>query len=346
MQPGQPEVSAPWAAERLGLADLHALSRGDGVTVAVIDSGLNADGHPQLAGVRVAPGANVIDGADPADTRDCSGHGTAVAGIIAAQPIAGSGFVGVAPGATVLPIKQSATDADGTAAGLARGIRAALARGATVINVSVTVAVDDPDLRAATDEAEAAGAVVVAAAGNSAQQGNPPAYPAAYPTVIAVAASAADDSIANYSNVGGYVDLAAPGDAVETPATFGGFITRSGTSFAAPVVAGVAALIRSAYPQLSAAQVRHRLLSTADSPGLDVPEPHYGYGIVNPRLALTAIGAEAPSPIADPPRPAAADRSAQNRSLAVGAGLLLPGGALALVVLARRTRSGRGRQPL
>ncbi|MDR1998487.1 MAG: S8 family serine peptidase [Frankiaceae bacterium] len=350
--PGQPESASPWAASRLKLDDVHVLTGGAGVTVAVIDSGLNAGSHPQLTGMTVVPGVNVMAGATPADTSDCTGHGTAVAGIIAAQPLAGVGFAGIAPAAAILPIKQSSTDRDGTAAGIAAGIRAALARGARVINISITVASDDPDLRAAVAEAEAADAVVVAAAGNTSDN-CAPCYPAAYPTVLGVAASTSADAIASYSVAGDYVDIAAPGDDVATPATFGGFNTAQqltrGTSFAAPFVSGTAALVISAatadHQPLSAAQVRNRLEATADSPGLDVPDPHYGYGILNPWLAVTAVGPEAPAPnpadsaqIAAPPIRAPADRSARDHSLILGAALVALAATVLLTAAATRSR--------
>lgn len=344
--PGQEEAATPWAKTRLGYERVWPITRGAGQTVAVIDSGLNTAGHPQLRGMAVRPGINVVAAGEP--TIDCNGHGTAVTGIIAAQPIAGRAFTGVAPAATILPIKQSNTDQDGTVDGVTQGIRAAVAGGATIINVSLGVLVDDPQLRAAVAEAEAANVLIVAAASNKAQEGNPVSYPAAYPTVLAVAATAIDDSVASYSTSGDYLDLAAPGDKVAVPASLGGYLTVSGTSFAAPYVSGVAALVRSAHPELTAAQVRARLTATADSPGYAVPEPHYGYGIVNPYLAVTALGIEgaAPAPgpaptIAAPALPRPEDRTARNRALALGAGLLGAAALTAAVAALLRPRPRR-----
>lgn len=341
--PGQQESGTPWAKLRLGYERAWAITRGQGVTVAVIDSGLTTAGHPQLTGMRVRAGANVLAGANASDTIDCNGHGTAVTGIIAAQPVAGVAFTGVAPEATIVPIKQSNTDEDGTVDGVTRGIRAAVAGGARIVNVSLGVLVDDPALRAAVAQAEAADVLIVAASSNRAQEGNPTSYPAAYPTVLAVGATAVDDSVASYSTSGPYLDLAAPGDNVAVPASLGGYLTVSGTSFAAPYVTGVAALVRSAHPELTAAQVRDRLTSTADSPGYAVPEPHYGYGIVNPYLAVTALGVDSPLPpataaptIAAPALPQDPDRSAQHRAIGIGAGLL--GAALLGAVVAALCR--------
>jgi membrane-anchored mycosin MYCP len=345
--PGQPEAGTPWARTRLDYEQVWAVTRGAGVTVAVIDSGLYTAGQPQLTGMRVTAGQNVQDGANPADTVDCHGHGTAVSSIIAAQPLAGAAFTGVAPDATIMPIKQSSTDTDGTAAGVARGITAAIARGARIINISLGVVVDDPGLRAAVAAAEKANVLIVAASSNQGQNGNPISYPAAYPTVLAVGASASDDSIAPYSSYGTYVDIAAPGDKVEVAAALGGYLNVSGTSFAAPYASGVAALVRAAHPELTAAQVRHRLIASADPPGVAVPDTHYGYGIVNPVLAVTAVGIDAAGPssgatlptIAQPALPNPPDRTAQNRALAIGASLV--GLALLLAITAAVTRPRR-----
>lgn len=347
--PGQPEAGTPWAKVRLGYERAWTITRGQGVTVAVIDSGLNTAGHPQLRGVKVRAGINVLTGGNPTDTVDCNGHGTAVAGIIAAQPVPGIAFTGVAPDVTIIAIKQSNSDKDGDVAGVTRGIRAAVAAGAQVVNISLGVLVDDPQLRAAVAEAEAANVVIVAASANNAQEGNPVSYPAAYPTVLAVGATTKDDSVAAYSTSGPYLDLAAPGDNVAVPASLGGYLTVSGTSFAAPYVSGVAALVRSAHPELSAAQVRARLTETADSPGYAVPEPHYGYGIVNPYLAVTALGLDNPPPsataaptIASPALPQETDRTAQNRALGIGAGLLGTAILAAMVAALYRPRSRAG----
>src|SRR5439155_23371698 len=123
--------SVPWTIQRLGVSRAWELTKGDGVTVAVIDTGVDAS-VPQLSG-HVLPGTDVVNGGGAANN-DCLGHGTFVAGIIAAQPKQGTGVVGVAPGVNILPIRQANNASDGTAAGLARSIRLAADAGAKVAN--------------------------------------------------------------------------------------------------------------------------------------------------------------------------------------------------------------------
>jgi len=339
VKPGGPEPqgATPWAQTRLGFQQqAWQISQGDHVTVAVIDSGLDVR-QPQIAKIRTKPGVNVIPGFAVGDTTDCYGHGTAVAGIIAAPKVTGTAFVGVAPLATILPIKQTNTqdDKSGTAAGLAQGIEDAIVRDAKVINISVTVVVDSPRLKAAVADAARHDIVIVAAAGNDGTSSNLPAYPAAYspqfPNILAVSATDQNDQVAAFSDSGSYVSVGAPGAAVEVPLPGAGFkLDASGTSFAAPFVSGTAALVRSAFPKLTAVQVCARIKATADPPGIAVPNRLYGYGVVNPNLALTAIRDDAapapvvvkPSPLPAPRAAAPADRHLQHLATAIGLILL------------------------
>src|SRR5262249_44276051 len=143
----------PWHQDRMAAARAWELTRGKGVTVGVIDSGVQGD-VPQLAG-QVLPGFDVVNGRGNGrgtGDADCSGHGTFVAGIIAARQVPGIGFTGVAPEARILPIRQSNGTDDGTAGGMARAIRLAVAAGAKVINISSASFFDSPDLRAAVEQ--------------------------------------------------------------------------------------------------------------------------------------------------------------------------------------------------
>ena len=160
--------------------------------VAVLDSGVDRR-HPQLRG-RVLPGRDLLDGGD--GSTDCVGHGTAVAGIIAAAPAGGTGFAGLAPRARILPVRVSEQrEVDGEnpgrrvdPAGLARAIRWAVDRDAAVLNLSLVLHHDDPAVRAAVAYAHSRDVVVVAVAGNRQQEGAPTPYPAAYDGVIGVGA--------------------------------------------------------------------------------------------------------------------------------------------------------------
>lgn len=348
------DLQTSWPERRLNFQQAWSVTRGDGVTVAVIDSGLD-DRHPQLRDMTVTPGVDVIAGFASTDLRDCYGHGTAVTSIIAAQPSDTQPFTGVAPGVTILPIKQTNTQGDrtGTADGLGRAIEAAISRHADVANVSVTVTATTPALDAAMRHAADAGLVIVAAAGNDGRGTNLPAYPAAYstqfPNVIAVSATDANDAVADFSDTGSYVTVAAPGVDVAAAAPYSGYLKLSGTSFAAPFVTGTVALVLAAHPKMTAPEVRNRIVATADPPPASVPDRRYGYGVVNPYLAVTAVRDDATSPSSAPaaaplpPRaaPPPRDRHLQHLALATGFALL---GLTALVIASAAVLRGAGRR--
>lgn len=364
IQPGVADPGVvPWAQKRLNIAALWPITQGAGVTVAVIDSGVDK-GQPQIAQIHYAPGQRLIPGgAGFGDTTDCIGHGTGVTGIIAAPKVEGVAFTGVAPQARILPIEVTNDSSKTIPAGtIAQGIDAAIAAHVQVINISITTTSDLPVLRNAVAAAENAGIVVVAAANESGRNGqqndpNQPAYPAAYPTVIAVNATDSQDNLANNVGQNPYIDLSAPGVKVETPwpnpSLAQGYYAQNGTSFAAPYVSGVVALVRATHPDLTPAQVRNRLEATADSPpGKNAPDPGYGYGIVNPYLAVTSIRDDsilAAPPAARmsiplvPPKPPA-DRHLQHLALATGTGLLGLAVLAALVAAVVRRGSWFGRR--
>jgi membrane-anchored mycosin MYCP len=351
---GGPLTDTPWPQNRLNFQRAWPVSTGDGVVVAVIDSGLDRT-HPQLAGVKVASGVNVTTAVPGPNYQDCVGHGTSVTAIIAGARVPGLTFVGVAPNATIVAVKQT-DNTNGNADGIARGIDAAIAAHARVANISVTVTAPTVALRTAVARAARANLVIVAAAGNDGQGENLPAYPAAYskefPNVIAVSASDAQDGIAQFADTGNYVTVAAPGVGVVAPQPIRGYKKLDGTSFAAPFVTGTVALVLAAHPRLTAAQVRNRIEATADRPPATVPDSRYGYGIVDPYLAVTAIRDDtvsAPSTRPAPPLPAPAAAPPTDRHLqhvALVAAIVL----LALAILATASaavlRSTRGhREP-
>jgi membrane-anchored mycosin MYCP len=285
-----------WALRRLQPERAWPLTTGAGVTVAVIDSGVDAR-VPALAG-RVQQGPDILDGGAFPSTRDCSGHGTLVAGIIAAAPVTGSGFHGVAPGVTILSIRQNeqlpGSDARGNPDGMATAIRYAVDQHVGVINISATTTADSAPLREAVAYALAANIVVVAAAGNddlglSQDQAPKTYYPAAYPGVLAVAGTDEADQRTSTSHVADYVGIAAPGkDVVSTgPNGPGRYAVVTGTSFATPFVAGVAALVRAYHPRLTVKQVVARLEATADQP--PSAGAGTGAGVVDPYFAVTAV---------------------------------------------------------
>jgi membrane-anchored mycosin MYCP len=313
----------PWAQQALDMAGAWTVTQGQGVTVAVVDSGV--DFSPQLAG-RVS--AIDLTGQGP---RDCVGHGTAVASLIAATDARARGipFYGVAPAARILSVKVN-TGETGVSQLLAQGIRDAAAAGAQVINVSVQTAASSPALRAAVAFALRRDAVVVAAAGNdNPGSGTGPYYPASYPGVLSVGAVGQSGALTAYTDKKTTVSVTAPGSSIAS-AWPGGYNPASqGTSFAAAFVSGVAALVRAAYPRLTAAQVVHRIEATADGPA----GAHTGAGMVNPVQAVTAV---LPEPAAAPDaaaRPVAIPGPARPDPVTRALALAITGGALAVALL-------------
>jgi membrane-anchored mycosin MYCP len=328
------------------------VTTGTGVTVAVIDSGLNPT-NPQLRQARILPGIDATSAQRSTDVFDCVGHGSEVTAVIAAQPSRSSPFLGVAPGVRILPIRQT-TQAQQQAHGssiLARAIEDAIHAGAQVANVSLGASASSPALLGAVRDAARAGLIIVAAAGNKGENGNTPQYPAAYstrfPNVIAVAASDQNDGVPEFPNSGNYVDIAAPGKDIVVPAPRFGFTSQSGTSFAAPYVTGTVALLLAAHPHLTPAQVRARLEATADQPGVTVPNPRYGAGILDPYLAVASVSQDiASSPSASPraalPAPTAPPPPSRHlQHLALAVGVTLVGIALLVLVAALVARSSR-----
>ena len=346
-------AETPWPQQRFDLARLSQITDGSPVTVAVVDSGVDAN-VPQLSAT-VRAGADLLHpGGD--GRQDCVGHGTAVASIIAARARDGAGLRGLAPGVRILPIRVSENvEIDGVATGggdvadLAAGIEAAVTADPRpgVINLSISTGRDDARLRAAIRAAVAADIVVVASAGNLAERGNPTPYPASYDGVIGVGGISRDGLRVPTSQIGSYVDLVAPGDDVVAASPGGGHRRLRGTSFATAFVSATAALIRARWPDLSRQQVIDRMLATADpTPGAR-PSPEYGYGVVNPVRALTEVAgptdADQPALPAVATARAAPERRGPDRSaVTVAVGLVLL--ALAFAAASVAIPAGRRRR--
>lgn len=288
--------SAQWHLSVLEVSTAHTTARGDGVTVALIDTGVQAD-HVDLDDA-VLPGLDVLP--DPAgDGRnDIAGHGTEMAGIIAGRGHAGgSGVLGIAPGSRLLPVRAP-INAYASHDYMLRAVDFAKSRGAGVLNLSFSTA-DDAQLRDAVRAAVDADLVVVAGSGNlgDAVDGD---FPGRYPEVLTVGAVGRDGLVADFSVTGPQVDLVAPGvDIVTTGIGRSGYYRGSGTSAAAAVVSGAAALVRAAHPELSAAEVVHRLVVTAADAGAPGRDDAYGRGRLDLVRALTA-DVEPPVPTTSP----------------------------------------------
>ena len=373
----------PWPQKRLGYEQAHRYTTGQDVRVAVIDSGVEA-AAPQLNG-HVGTGIDVTSGVPrPGGNTDCFTHGTGVAGIIAAHHRDGIGFVGVAPGVRILPIRETwGIDQNGqiitaSPTKLVDAINLAVQNGAQVINISITI---DGDLlsaplrqafRAAVGSAAAHDVVIVAASGNSEDQRDKlqvhNSYPAALSTdfgnVIAVGGIEPDGTLYKQSVYGDsrYITVVAPADGVVSTFIEKGRVGsalqyREGTSFATPFVTGTVALMRARFPTMPAVEIRRRIEQTADHPSTDLPDKQFGFGVVNPVAALTAAVPPAPSTRPAPridaplPPPAGPDIRTRDTALAVGVGATLVALALAVTALVlprgrrRRWQPGRRAEP-
>ena len=288
----------PAALLRLGARKAWTMATGQGVVVAVVDSGV-ADANAHFPEGVLLPGRSFAGGSPRADERT---HGTAVAGIIAARPLGDrSGVEGLAPRARILPVKVvpddlREEDGDVSVGALADGIRYAARQGADVVNVSLSTGRDDPRLRAAVRYATGTGALVVASAGNrrtAEDSADGPRYPAAYPEVVAVAATDANDLVTEDSVHGAHVDLAAPGrDVLTTWGPWGDcYLSQDGesTSYATAYVSGAAALVVQRFPKDGPAAWKHRLEATAARERRDARDDAAGWGVVQPVEALTSV---------------------------------------------------------
>jgi subtilisin family serine protease len=234
--PNDPSWPQEWGLARVQAPGAWALATAARpAVVAVIDSGVDPS-QPDLQGALV-PGADFADASG--STADQYGHGTMVAGVIAARGGNGQGVAGACWSCLIMPIKVLDANGSGTAESIAAGIRYAADHGANVINMSFILSGPDPDVEAAIAYAHAHGVLVVAAAGNSG--GGDPTFPASYSYVVSVAATDPADQLYSWSTRGSWVTLAAPGCTVTT-AMGGGFAPFCGTSAAAPLVAGLAGL--------------------------------------------------------------------------------------------------------
>ncbi len=314
----------PWALQRIVFDRLwqHTKGRdahGRPVRVAVIDTGVDRT-NPQLTdAVEATSGRDFLgkgDGADPRAPKDGTydpvGHGTKVAGIIAARPRPGTGFVGLAPEATVIPLRQNDEKGTGNVGTLTAAIEAAVAAGADIINISqdTTQPVPaDSRLAQAVREARRKNIVVVASAGNDGVDGRlKKTYPASYPGVLAVASSDRNNERAAFSQSGDFIGVAAPGVDMVSTVPKGGQCVDNGTSFSAPYVAGIAALLRAEHRDWKESQIVAQIEQTAER-SVNGRDSFVGWGVVDPVRALTEDDHPLDHPSADdgPPRAALPD---------------------------------------
>ncbi|MFB7514371.1 type VII secretion-associated serine protease mycosin [Streptomyces sp. NPDC056144] len=352
----------PWPLQRVLLDELWQDTKGEGVRVAVIDTGVD-DVNAQLKdAVDAKAGKDFLkpDKKNPGfgdekrgktdGTVDEVGHGTKVAGIIAARPRPGTGFVGLAPDAKIIPIRQNDEKNSGKSDTMAQAIDHAVAKGAHVINISQDttepLAPDSP-MGKAVARALDKQIVVVASAGNDGMNGRlKTTYPAGFPGVLAVASSDRNNERAAFSQSGTFVGVAAPGVDIVSTVPGGGQCVDNGTSFSAPYVAGVAALLRAKYPRWTAAQIVTRIEQTAVR-SINGRDDYVGWGVVDPVRALADAPGTPPSspvPDPDPPKPPTPEVAAlalsetpQERSERLATYALGIGGVLVAVVAGTAT---------
>ncbi|WP_460504266.1 S8 family serine peptidase [Catellatospora paridis] len=321
------EVSdGQWFHRFLRTTDAHRITEGAGVTVAVIDSGIDAT-HPDLQG-SVLPGADLTSEGPGNGWIDKTGHGTAMAGLIAAH----GKVQGLAPAAKVMPVRESERGLGNTTE-IVNAITWATAQHVDVISISLAMDFDDPTMRTAVAEALKADIVVVAGAGNTPARNV--GFPAAIPGVVAVAGVGRDGEHAKISVTGAAVAISAPSDDITSTGLGHGWRKGTGTSDATAIVAGAVALVRARYPDLSGPEVVHRLTATAIDKGPAGRDAQYGFGVIDLVGALTADIPPLSSPTASANAPQ--DPASEGPSpwmWVVGAVVVL--GVLVLAVRSRR----------
>ncbi len=371
--------SKQWFLDAMHAEEMWRTSTGRGITVAVIDTGVDPT-NPDLKG-------RVLDGKDFAPTSragdehtDYEGHGTGMAGLIAGTGAygGGNGAFGLAPGVKILPIRMPGpndVNPFAISASFGKAIRYAADSGAKVINISMGGATNSPDLTEAVTYALRKGSLVFAGVGNKGDKGNPVEYPGATPGVVGVAAVGKDLKRAAFSEYGPQVDVSAPGtDMVHACGGKTGLCKTGGTSDATALASASAALIWSKHPAWTNNQVLRVMLNTIGAPTDGAKRnDSIGYGIVRPRIALQDPGDPGPAdvyPLPDlaaessaPAEPSSAPSgkdsgAAQDRGVAAGASsgddggngmlwiglgagaVVVVGGAVAAAAVARRRRSG------
>lgn len=281
-----------WGLAAYGVPGHWRLTRGQGVRVAVLDTGIEAD-HPDLA--------DALDDArdftrSPSGPIDRLGHGTHVAGVIGARRNE-TGVIGIAPECRLLAAKVLGEDGSGGAEGVAAGIDWAAGAGADVLSMSLGSPEPSPRIAQAIERAVEKGKFVICAAGNRGRP-NSVDYPARWPTTVAVGAVDRNGCVARFSSRGDEVDVCAPGEDVLSTYVGGGYAKLSGTSMAAPFVSGVVALLLAKHRLHGGvtavgnqAELLAHLARTATDAGPAGKDPNYGYGLINPASVLAAQAA-------------------------------------------------------
>jgi subtilisin family serine protease len=277
--PEQPLQEITWGVDRIEADQAWPETNGTAVNVAILDTGADLN-HPDLA-ANIKGGYNAINSHKSAE--DDHGHGTHVAGIIAAANN-DIGVIGVAPKINLYPVKVLDRYNSGSLSDILDGMQWCIDNRMDVVNMSFGSTASDPLLQIAVTALNTAGIVQVAAAGNLGTSGGTILYPAKYPETIAVSSFDINDMIAASSSFGAEIDLAAPGVSIYSTSMDGTYVYMSGTSMAAPHVTASAALLLSLYPDLRPEETKATLKNTAEDLGL--PAEEQGAGLVRPDQAI------------------------------------------------------------
>lgn len=376
--------SRQWYLDAMKADDMWKVSRGQGIKVAVIDTGVNAS-LPELKG-KVLSGRDVSD-ANKSAEQDSDGHGSNIAALIAGTGSAG-GIQGLAPGAKILPIKVAVeADSFSVDSSLSQAIRFAVGQNAQVINISLSstgASNHYPKTTSAIEYALKRGSLILAGSGNDGEKGNLPSYPAAIPGAVGVGAIDRNGNVAKWSTSGDHVGLVALGDDIPIHCTkTEGICNSGGTSQATAIASASAALIWAKHPKWTNNQVLRVMMQTAAKPTTGkIPSIYVGYGSVRPRKVLldgegdpgpadvnpllaregatkpdpSASASASKSPSADPQstptpqddkksdkktvaEPKKNDDNSSTLWIAIGAGAVLLGAAVAFALVRRRGRA-------
>jgi thermitase len=299
-----PYAGSEWHLNKIGATTAWDTTAGAGVTIAVLDSGVDAS-HPDLA-ASLVPGYNTYD--NNTDTSDICGHGTQVAGSAAAAMNNAVGVSGVAGKAKIMPVRigyLSNGACYGYYSSIASGITYAVDHGARIANVSYAYLPSSSAVVSAAAYMKSKGGLVFVSAGNYARdEGFTPTD-----SMIAVSATDTNDALASFSSYGAFVSLSAPGTNIYSTNKGGGYGYVAGTSFSSPIAAAVGALVMAANPSLTSYQVENILFSTAVDLGAAGRDAYFGYGRVNAAAAVAAAKA-APAPDTTAPTVAIANLAA------------------------------------
>ncbi|MCC5887194.1 MAG: S8 family serine peptidase [Gammaproteobacteria bacterium] len=292
VEPNDPRFGNAWHLGRIRSPEAWSVSQGDGVIVAILDTGIHAS-HPDFQN-KLVKGWNSASQND--DITDVHGHGTQVAGTVGAATDNATGVAAVGWDARIMPIRVTdRSDGAASSSNMARGLTWAADNGAHIANMSYQSWRDSVVVSAAQYMRDRGGVVFGAAGNGGTDTGAKP-----NPYVVVVSATNSSDSRTSWSNYGEYVDLAAPGASIQTTSGSSSYTSASGTSFSSPVTAAVAALVKAANPALTPDQVEQILYSTAVDLGAAGWDPYFGWGRVDAAAAVAAawtadVDTEAPA---------------------------------------------------